>query len=322
MKDGPLVSAVIPTYNSGARAVRAVQSVLAQTYQPVECVVADDGSADDTLDRLGDLGDAIRLVPCGHRGIPFARNAGIEAATGQIIAFLDSDDEWMPRKLERCVPRLVMAPDMGVVYTRLVVHDEVKRQRYELPIYNREGWIARELFVECRMSTSTLVTRRACLDAVGLFDEDLLRAQDWDLMIRLAEAYPYAFVDEVLSERHLHSGNISVRRSDLYAKFNLMVIEKALARRADLYRDLESLALSRASVRFGLEHYRRFEMGPARAHFRTSLSRRVNAEALSYWARTFLPAGLVRRLRAWRERRVQDTSAAADEAGTPDGGQV
>jgi len=208
MVDGPLVSAIVPTYNSGDMAVRAVRSVLSQTYAPVECVVVDDGSTDDTLDRLREFGDAIRLVACEHRGIPFARNAGLEVATGDIVAFLDSDDEWAPEKLARCVPRLTENPQTGVVYTRVMVHDMVKNQRYELPVYDREGSIARDLFVECRMSTSTLVVRRSCLDQAGVFDEELLRAQDWDLMVRLAEVCPYAFVNEALTERHLHESNI------------------------------------------------------------------------------------------------------------------
>lgn len=305
----PLVSAIIPTWNNGAQAVRAVQSVLAQSYAPVQVVVADDGSTDDTRDRLREFGDRITLVECEHRGIPFTRNAAIEASEGPIVAFLDSDDEWLPDKLERCVPRLVDDDEAGVVYTRVLVRDEVKRQTYELPIYDKEGDLARDLFVECRMSTSSLVVLRSCVEAVGLFDEELLRAQDWDLMVRLAERFRYAFVNEPLTIRHLHESNISVRRSDLYAKYNLMVTEKAMARRPELYADIEALSLSKAYIRFGLEHYRRFEMGPARAEFRKSLGYRVSREALSYWLRTFLPVPLVRRLRRLRERRVTDREA-------------
>lgn len=305
----PLVSAVIPTWNNGAQAVRAVQSVLAQSYTPVQVVVADDGSTDDTRDRLREFGDRVRLVECEHRGIPFTRNAAIAASDGPLVAFLDSDDEWLPSKLERCVPRLTEDEGVGVVYTRVLVRDEVKRQTYELPIYDKEGDLARDLFVECRMSTSSLVARRRRLDAVGLFDEELLRAQDWDLMLRLAERCRYAFVNEPLTIRHLHESNISVRRSDLYAKYNLMVTRKAMARRPEAYADIESLALSKAFVRFGLEHYRRFEMAPARAQFRKSLGQRVSIEALSYWLRTFLPVPLVRRLRRFRERRVTDLEA-------------
>ena len=311
MDGPPLVSAIVPTWNNADYASRAVRSVLAQTYKPVQVVVADDGSTDGTVDALRAFGDRITLVESEHRGIPFTRNAALSAAKGQIVAFLDSDDEWLPRKLELCAPRLIEDAAVGAVYTRVLVRDEVKKQTYELPVYNREGHLGRDLFTECRMSTSSLVVRRSVLDRVGLFDEELLRAQDWDMMIRLAEAARYAFVNEPLTVRRLHSQNISTRRSDLYAKFNLMVIEKALARRPDLYADLEDLAMSKARVRFGLEHYRRFEMAPARAEFHKSLQRGFNAEALSYWLRTFLPVGLVRRLRKWKERRVTDPNADA-----------
>ncbi len=302
MADRPLVSAILPAYNNGALACEAVRSVLAQTWRPIECVVADDGSDDGTLDMLRQFGGAIRLVSIPHQGIPFARNAAIRASRGAVLAFLDSDDLWRPNKVEKCVNRLAEKPGAGVVYTRVTVHDLVKRQQFELAVYDKEGWIAPDLFVECRMSTSTLVVRRECMDKVGLFDEELLRAQDWDIMVRLAEAFPYAFVNEPLTTRCIHSANISVRRSDLYARYNLMVIHKALARRPDLYTALAPLALSKAHVRFGLEHYRRFDMAPARAEFFRSLRCRPNREALSYWVRTFLPVPWVRALRRWRER--------------------
>lgn len=301
----PLVSAIIPTYNNGDMAVEAVESVLGQTYRPLECVVADDGSEDGTLDRLREFGDRVRLVPCEHRGVSATRNAALQASKGDIVAFLDADDLWMPQKLERCVPRLLAGDDTGAAYTRVEVRDLAKGQRYALDVYELEGDLARTLFVECRMSTSCLIVRRAALDSAGLFDESFQMCEDWDFMLRLAESWKYAFVHEALTVRRLHSSNITRRRSDIYAKHNLMVIRKALARRPDLYGDLERLALAKAHTRFGLEHYRRFDMRPARAEFARSLRHRPTAEALKYYARTFLPPALVRRLRQWRERAVR-----------------
>ena len=94
MAADPLVSAIIPTYNNASLVQEAVESVLKQTYTPVECIVVDDGSTDDTLHRLEKFGSKITIVRQAHQGPAVARNAGIRLAHGDYIAFLDSDDLW------------------------------------------------------------------------------------------------------------------------------------------------------------------------------------------------------------------------------------
>ena len=302
----PLVSAVITTFNNGPMAVEAVRSVHAQTYEPIECVVVDDGSGPETLAALRELGDQIRLIERPHKGISAARNVGVRESRGELVAFLDADDQWAPEKVERCVPRFAESERVGAAYTRVVVADSVKGQRYELSVYGIDGRIDRALFTDCRMSMSSLVVRREAFDRVGLFDESMAMAEDWDLMLRLAEQYDFAHVPEPLTIRRIHGENITSRRSDLYPAHYLKVLRKALARCPDAYRPLEARAMAKARFRFGLEHYRRFDMAPARREFVRSLRRRPTGEALSYWARTFLPVTLVKRLRAWRERSVRD----------------
>ena len=297
----PLVSAVVPTYNNAGLAVEALESVLAQTYPAKEVIVVDDGSTDDTASRLSQFGGAIHLIRQKHSGPAVARNAGIRASKGELVAFLDSDDLWLPEKLSACVDVLKGRPEVGVVYTALRIHEMDTGRKYVLPQYTMSGKIARELFVECRgVNTSTLVVRRTCLDRINLFDEAFFRAQDWDLMIRLAEEFEYAHVPEVLTERRLHAQSLSVRRADLYAEYNLRVIRNAMARRPDLYADLEKDALSRAHLRFGMAHYRELRMSEARAEFRQSLAERWNAKAFNYLLRTVLPKGMVRALRRVR----------------------
>jgi len=299
----PLVSAIIPTYNNAALVVEAVESALAQTYAPLEVIVVDDGSTDDTVERLACYGSRLRLIRQVNRGPAVARNAGIRAARGEVIAFLDSDDIWFPQKVERSIVPMLADPGIGVVYTDFCVHDLASGRRYQLPCYRRGGWMARDLFRECRgVSTSALMVRRACLERVGLFDEDLFRAQDWDLILRLAEQCRFHFVPEVLVERRLHGGSLSVRHADKYARYNLMVIEKARARRPDLYRQLYREALARAYCRFGLAHYQDFRVEAARREFLRSLQFRLNAPSLNYLVRSFLPPALIRRLRQWRLR--------------------
>ncbi len=308
MSDGPFVSVIIPTYNNSMLVVEAVESVFAQTYKPVELVVVDDGSTDDTAERLRAYEGRLTLIRQVHRGPAVARNAGIRASKGAIVAFLDSDDVWKPAKLERCAGELVGNADVGVVYTGVRVLDLTTQQEQYAPCYDISGMISREMFLECRgVNLSAITTWRRCLDEIGLFDEELFRAQDWDLFIRLAERYAYGFVPEVLTIRRVHAGGLSVVRRDLYRGYNLRVIQKAAQRRPDLYAPLVNEALSRAHFRFGMHGYAEFDMRSARQDFLRSLRLKLNWNALNYFLRTFLPVKLVARLRKMKQARRSAT---------------
>jgi glycosyltransferase involved in cell wall biosynthesis len=114
---GPRVSIVIAVYNGAPTVGRALASVFAQTYCDYEVIVVNDGSTDDTAAVLARFDDRIRVVTQSNRGLSAARNAGVRASTGEYVAFLDDDDEWMPQKLARCVPVLDADRDCGLVYT-------------------------------------------------------------------------------------------------------------------------------------------------------------------------------------------------------------
>ena len=296
-----LVSAVIPTYNHGALVPEAVESALAQTWPNLEVIVVDDGSTDDTPARLARFENRIKIIRQDHLGPAVARNAGIRASRGEWIGFLDSDDLWMPEKIARCVAALKDSRDAGVAYTAVRIHELDTGRKYPLPQYTMSGNLARDLFLECKgVNTSTLVVSRTALDKAGLFDEEFFRAQDWDLMVRLAEECDYVHVPEILTERRLHGGSLSVTHQDLYAKYNLLVIQKALARRPDLYSDLATDSLSRAHFRFGMAHYADFRMSDARAEFHRSLRYRWNWKVFNYLLRSHLPKAVVRKLRRMR----------------------
>jgi glycosyltransferase involved in cell wall biosynthesis len=293
----PLVSVVIPAYNNGELVREAVASVLAQTYSPVEVIVVDDGSEDGALDKLATFSDRARLVRQEHKGPAVARNVGIRASRGEVVAFLDSDDLWMPEKLAKSlVPLLSGAGE--VVYTDVRVRDLVTGAEQYSPCYRIEGSIAQDLFVECRgVSLSTLITWRRCLDAINLFDEAFFRAQDWDLFLRLAERYTWSFVPEVLTIRRAHARSLGVARRDLYREYNLKVIETALKRRPDLYAPLRAKALGLAYFRFGMLNYEGFDMALARRDLWTSFHTKPGLTSMNYILRTLLPVGLVARLR-------------------------
>src|SRR5258708_4266873 len=106
MRNKPTVSVIIPTYNRAALISKTIENVFQQIYQDIEIIVVNDGSTDDTLEKLASFGEKIRVISQANAGPSAARNRGVEVAEGEIIAFQDSDDSWMPSKLERQVALL------------------------------------------------------------------------------------------------------------------------------------------------------------------------------------------------------------------------
>jgi glycosyltransferase involved in cell wall biosynthesis len=205
----PQVSVVVPAYNRVALLPRAIESVLHQTYQDFEIVVVDDGSTDGTARSLEGFRDSrIRCVRLSRRGgAARARNVGIRTARGEWIAFLDSDDEWLPPYLERQLSRLRAQPEAAVVScpcSHEVGGVLTPRPRKPLP----EGDVFDVLIMDQTrrsMTASAHIVRRDALLAVDCFDEQLPAANDLDLLLRLAGAgYLFAAVQEPLLIKHDH----------------------------------------------------------------------------------------------------------------------
>ncbi|HJV27117.1 MAG TPA: glycosyltransferase family 2 protein [Aromatoleum sp.] len=244
----PLVSVVIPTYNRGHTIRACIESVLAQTLQNFEIVVVDDASGDDTCARVAAIGDPrIRYVAHPqNRGGAAARNTGVRVATGDYIAFLDSDDTWAPRKLERQIAWLgECGPEYGVAYTWFIGRDqaghEVSRSDHTL-----NGSVSDSLLVSNFVGTfSSIVVRRDLFEEVGGLDEKLQSCQDWDLSIRLGRVTKICCVDEYLVY-YLHNGRdrhrISANPRALVQGHRRM-LEKFAAEYARLPQDLAVQAL-------------------------------------------------------------------------------
>lgn len=215
----PLVSVVILTHLPQAEALRrAIESVLAQSFQGFEIVLVDSGGHPETAAIAGGFKDARirhRKAP-KHSTIAQGRNAGVRRARGRLIAFLDDDDEWLPAKLERQV-RLFQTsdlPDLGLVTCPVwIVNDEMSRVRRE-PLFERplRGNLFGEALNLCgstgaipSRSTAMVFLKEALLD-VGLFDERLLSAEDWELLIRLTRRWQVDVVPEPLALCHQNSG--------------------------------------------------------------------------------------------------------------------
>jgi glycosyltransferase involved in cell wall biosynthesis len=169
----PLVSVIIPTYNRADVVTRAVDSVLAQEYRPIEIVVVDDGSTDDTRDVLAKYPDPVRTMHQENTERGAARNTGLAATTGALVACLDSDDEMLPGHLDRLVAALVDQPDVGIAYSKAEFYDDERGEMFDLfPRRPVEGDAFLEGAIGNRMTVGSVLVRRSLLDRVGWFDED------------------------------------------------------------------------------------------------------------------------------------------------------
>lgn len=195
----PTVSVVVPAYNAAWCVRKAIDSVLAQDFRDFELIVVNDGSTDDTLAVLRGYGDAIRVVDQRNGGMSNARNAGIRAARGEFLAFLDSDDWWLPGKLGRQVALLRARPDLGFCSCTARVEDMDGRLLNLWACPQWEGSFLVHLFgsgADVPGSCSAVLARRDLVLQAGAFDETLRGAEDPDLWIRLAAVSGYACLPE------------------------------------------------------------------------------------------------------------------------------
>lgn len=199
-----LVSTIIPTYNRARDVLAAVESALGQTYPADrhEILVVDDASTDDTAQVLAGFGSRIRYLRSPRNaGVSSARNRGIEAARGDAIAFLDSDDTWMPEKIARQVGLLEARPAVGLVLTSI---QDVNADGSPARIFSRrstlpeDGRVLRHVLRNPAMCPSSAMVRSAVLREVGGFDPLLRTAEDLDLHLRIALRYEVAVIDEPL----------------------------------------------------------------------------------------------------------------------------
>ena len=197
-KKNPLVSVIIPTYNRGWVLPEAIDSVLAQDFQDFELIVVDDGSFDDTREILDTYGQNIVVLRQTNKGVSAARNRGIDEAGGQLIAFLDSDDIWLPRKLSRQVDFFELHPDAVINQTEEIwIRNNIRvnpKDRHRKP----SGMIFERSLALCLVSPSAVMIKKALFDAVGVFDENLPACEDYDLWLRIGCRFPVDLIDTPL----------------------------------------------------------------------------------------------------------------------------
>ena len=196
--ENPRVSVVIPTFNRKEKVCRAVDSVLDQTFGDFELIVVDDGSTDLTVDALKRYGQRIRVHVQPNRGVSAARNAGIGLAKGELVAFLDSDDLWLPKKLDTQVAFFDRQPEAMICQTAEVWVRNGRRVNPKKRHRKPAGMIYAPSLKLCLVSPSAVMIKKTLFETVGLFDESLPACEDYDLWLRISCRYPVDLIDTPL----------------------------------------------------------------------------------------------------------------------------
>jgi len=289
-----LVSVIIPTYNKADTIMRAIESVRAQSFKNHEIIVVDDGSTDNTKEILRDLPD-VRYFYRENAGPAAARNLGVRHASAKLIAFLDSDDEWHPDKLAKCVEALLETPKARVVISNYTIYDDEKKEEIKPPRRLRHYTPLRILvsFNETNLHTSSVVTHKIVFDSVGGFDERFIRGEDWELWIRFSEIAEFFYIDEPLVKVHIHPDSLTKRSVDQWQYVVRTSIDKALARKPMIYYMWRNVIFSAYHLKHGMLLYNQFNIRQARAEFFNSYQSAFNLKALYYFLKCFLGARVI-----------------------------
>ena len=222
------ISVIIPVHNRRELIGRALDSVLAQTVLPEEIIVIDDGSTDDTSTFLQKTYPDITVLTRENNGVSAARNLGIQHASGEWIALLDSDDEWLPEKLARQLQAISNSPECKLIHTNEIwirngirVNQMKKHQKHG-------GYIFKHCLPLCAISPSSVLIHRSIFTDIGLFDDTLPVCEDYDMWLRICARHPVLFLDEELIIKYGGHDDQLSRQYRGMDRFRIRAIEKIL----------------------------------------------------------------------------------------------
>lgn len=263
----PRVSVIVPTYNRAAYVVRAVESVLAQTVKDFEIIVVDDGSTDNTKDVLGQYQDKIRYIYQENKGPSAARNSGVLNARGEYIAFLDSDDRWLPDMLSAQLREFERDGGVGFVYTSMAIADENNKLTGETkpakPVYDIP-----DFFIDEGRIPMTVMAKKELFDKFGLFSSELAVAEDEELWLRFLRHTKAAYIHEPLAICVRHDKNLSSNMIEYYK--GLIGIFKKYS--SSLSNNSQKTSwISKQYYLLGREHYKEKEYSKAAGPFFKSI---------------------------------------------------
>ncbi len=291
------VSVVIPAYNKAEWTAQTVDSVLRQTYPDIEIIVVDDGSTDNTRERMATYGHKIQYVRKENGGACSARNEGIRRSSGDFIAFLDCDDLYLEDKIELSVKYLRENPRFSFVHTAVhFIDDQNNIVGYRShPNSRYEGWIARRLILGNYICNSTIVARREALQAAGFFDETFFMPADWDLWLRLADVGEVGFINKPLTKYRV-SAHYILKNLEKSQEEEGVVLDKFFRRHPEINGQFRKHVISNLHLRYALAHFLKSNTPRSRKEFRLSLKTcPFNAKAVLLWAYAQAAPGLLRR---------------------------
>jgi glycosyltransferase involved in cell wall biosynthesis len=266
------ISVIIPTYNRAQTLPRALDSVFAQSLPADEILVIDDGSDDETRSLIESRYPQCRYIHQPNQGVSSARNRGIQAARGEWIALLDSDDAWLPHKLARQLRELRDNPGYRLCHSEEIWMRRGVRVNAMTKHAKSGGWIFRDCLPLCVISPSATLLHRSLFDELGLFDTRLPACEDYDLWLRICAREPVLFVEEPLIVKYGgHPDQLSQKHWGM-DRFRIQALEKIINTEmlhdADRAAAIEMLIKKAAILAQGAdkrgkldraEHYRRLQ---------------------------------------------------------------
>ena len=317
MTPSPVISAVIPVYNSAAFIPQAVASINAQSCRVDEIIIVDDGSTDNTEAIVRGLGDNIRYIRQDNRGPSAARNTGIQAARGDMIAFLDADDQWTPDKIEHQLTVMqhnnslaLVAGDMAEINLQDKVTVPSVLNKHSLrglfadlagaPLPNALSLLMRTNFIP----TGTVLARRSSLLNAGGFNENIRYGEDLELWARIAANEAITCLPEVMMLRRQHDHNATRSMEPLLE--DLVKVASSVrswgARHISRQGGNPDLLVAEALNNLGYWQFSSGQFATARQSFKHSLREKFTARALLYRSLCIMPASLIRNLRNLKQR--------------------
>ena len=294
----PRVSVILPVYNGAGTIERALKSVFDQTFTDFEVVVVDDGSTDDTPSVLAKFKDRIRMIRQANRGFPGARNTAIAASRGELLALIDHDDQWLPRKLELNVAALDRDLGASLVYSDLVVVNELGEESRASPIGSATAHAPSMDEMLARMwpiMPSTVVMRRAAFERAGGFGESL--HQDLDFWLRMREQGTYIYLPDKLVRFTFGQLYPKVLNRDIGPKPIVDLIRARYGSRADGWVNDFIQHRIRMIANAGVVEMSRGNLeGARRCFIRVLRYDRLHLKSYLRIARTYLPARIARAL--------------------------
>ena len=272
----PTISFIIPAYNAAAYIARAIDSALAQTLPPLEVIVIDDGSSDNTVEVVEKYPAPVRLLRKANGGPASARNLGAKEAKGEWLALLDADDTCLPARLER-EAALMDDPKVAVIYAR------------PAPLQNDLTFVT--LWKRNAITTSSVLLRKSALEQVGWFDEsrELISVEDYNLWLRLAHAgWRFAVAPEKLVDYGPPAGSLS-RQSERMAMAELANLE-SLTARLGIDTAMSSRKRRQICRQYGRELFYFRQMPAARRFLAGALLPFPHPGDLARWVMTWFPA--------------------------------